>query len=206
MTMRWFAAVLMAGLMMAAAPVSAAPKGDWPCIQRRVPALSMGTFWSGAPVDDAAVKGWRQDDEVAKLVARLVSRRTAVKDAEKLAGTFAAAQSTANARRVTLAFAGVFYELDTLRSSLIRGIERFTRSQRRLAKDVNKDRAELDKLRALPKKTSKQTADIEALQTKLLWQARLHKERESTLRYVCETPVLLEQRVFAIARALQNGM
>ncbi len=206
MTMRWFAAVLMAGLTMATAPVNAAPKGDWPCIQRRVPALSAGTFWSGAPVDEAALKAWRNDDEVAKLVAKLVSRRTPVQDAEKLAGAFAAAQGTANARRAALVFAGVFFELDSLRSSLIRGIERFTRNQRRLAKDVNKDRAELDKLRALPEKTPKQTADIEALQTKLLWQMRLHKERESTLRYVCETPVLLEQRVFAIARALQNGM
>ncbi len=206
MTMRWFAAVLMAGLTTAAAPVYAAPKGDWPCIQRRVPALSAGTFWSGAPVDEAAMKAWRGDAEITKLVAKLVSRRTAVKDAEKLAGTFAAAHGTGNARRVTLVFAGVFYELNSLRSSLIRGIERFTRNQRRLAEDVNKDRAELDKLRALPEKTPKQTADIEALQNKLLWQARLHKERESTLRYVCETPVLLEQRVFAIARALQNGM
>ena len=38
------------------------------------------------------------------------------------------------------------------------------------------------------------------------WQIRVHKEREGTVRYVCETPVLLEQRIFAIARAVQGAM
>lgn len=204
--MRWTSLVLLAGFIADAAAASAAPAGDWPCIQPRVPALSVGTFWSGPSLGEDAQKAWREDAEVAKLVAKLISRRTPVEEAEKLAGQFAAAQGAAKAQRVPLVFAGVFYELDTLRGTLIKGIERYTRGQRRLAEETVKGRAGLDQLRALPEKTPQQTADIEALQTKLQWQIRMHKEREGSLRYVCETPVLLEQRVFAIARALQNGM
>ena len=204
--MRWCGFAAIAVLTMAMVPANAAPAGDWPCIQPRVPSLSVAAFWSGAAVDEAANAAWREDGEVAKLVAKLVSRRTPVEEAEKMAGEFTARQGPDKARRAMLVFAGVFYELDTLRGSLIKGIERFTRSQRRMAEDTNKGRAELDQLRALPEKAPQQTADIEALQTKLMWQMRLHKERESSLRYVCETPVLLEQRVFAIARALQSGM
>ena len=36
----------------------------------------------------------------------------------------------------------------------------------------------------------------------LAWDTRIFKQRAQSLNYVCETPVLLEQRAFAIARAL----
>jgi len=32
------------------------------------------------------------------------------------------------------------------------------------------------------------------------WDTRIYEEREQSLRYVCETPVLLEQRLFQIGR------
>jgi hypothetical protein len=40
------------------------------------------------------------------------------------------------------------------------------------------------------------------LEDRLAWEARIFKERAQSLTYVCETPVLLEQRAFAIARTL----
>lgn len=184
-----------------------APSGDWPCIQPRNPSLSVGTFWTGEPIADSTKTAWREDTEVAKLVAKLISRRTPLDDTEKLVAEFAGKLAPeAKTPRLTLVFAGAFYELDTLRTSLVHNIERFTRTERRFAEQTNKDRAELTQLRALPEKNDQQRARIEELQTKLQWAIRLHKERESTLRYVCETPVLLEQRVFAIARAVQSGM
>jgi hypothetical protein len=198
----------LAGVIPAAAH-AAPPTGDWPCIQPRVPSLSVGAFWSGPAIDDAAKTAWRQDEAVARLVARLVSRRNAVEEAEKAASEFVAtlgADKAAKEKRLALVFAGVFGELDDLRGSLIRDIERFARNQRKVADDTNKSRAELDQLQAAPEKSAEQQARIKELQTKLQWELRIHKDRESTLRYVCETPVLLEQRIFAVARVLQAGM
>ena len=184
----------------------AAPSGDWPCIQPRVEALSAAAFWSGPPIDEAAAKSWREKPEVAALVSQVVSRRTPVEQAEKMIADFAGRQKEDKAGLMTLVFAGAFSELNTLRTQIVHGIERFTRNQRALSETINKDRAELNALAAAKEKTEPQRARIQELQTKLQWETRLHHERESTLRYVCETPVLLEQRVFAIARAVQNEM
>jgi hypothetical protein len=205
--MRFPAILAFTTMITAAGMANAAPQGDWPCVQPRNPSLSMATFWSGQPIDGKANTTWREDAEVARVVAKVVSRRTSLDDAEKLIVEFAGKlPSEAKAPRLTLVFAGAFHELDTLRTSLVNNIERYTRTQRRVAEELNKDRAELDQLRITPEKNDQQRTRIEELQTKLQWQIRLHKERESTLRYVCETPGLLEQRVFAIARAVQSGM
>jgi hypothetical protein len=187
-----------------ASPSIAAPQGDWPCIQPRVESLSAAAFWSGPPIEEAA-KTWREKPEIANLVANVVSRRIPVEDAEKMIAEFAAGHK-GDKDALTVVFAGAFTELNTLRTQIIRGIERFSRSMRGLSDNLNKTRAELNSLTALPEKNEQQRARIQELQTRVQWDTRLHNERQNTLRYVCETPVILEQRVFAIARAVQNEM
>jgi hypothetical protein len=201
-----FRGVLLSALVISAqaGPARAVSHGDWPCVQVRVPELSVAAFWSGPPLDEATAT-WRGRPEIAGIVAQVVSRRVAVEDAEKRIADFAASHKGDKAGLAQV-FAGAFSELNTLRSRIVRGIERFTRSQRQLSESINKDRAELSTLGAAPEKTEQQRARIQELQTKIQWATRLHHERESTLRYVCETPVILEQRVFSIARAVQNEM
>jgi hypothetical protein len=43
---------------------------------------------------------------------------------------------------------------------------------------------------------------IEELEDTLAWETRIFRDRAQSLTYVCETPVLLEQRAFAIARLI----
>lgn len=202
---RVFIVLAALSFLLAAPALHAAPSGDWPCIQAKIPRLSIAAFWSGPPVDEAALKDWRLKPDVARQVASAISRRVPVEEAEKQVADFAAAHKSDKAA-LTWVFAGVFAELDGLRSTIIAGIERFTRSQRLLAEQTNKDRAELAPILAAPEKTEPQRARIQELQTKIQWETRLFNERQNTLRYVCETPVLLEQRIFAIARAIQNEM
>ena len=190
---------------MAAIPAMAAPPSDWPCVQPRVAELSAATFWSGPPLDDNAAKAWRGNPEIAKVVTGAVSRRIPVEEAEKLIADYAGAHK-GDKDGLTLVFAGAFGELNSLRTQIVRGIERFARNQRQLSETLNKDRAELSALAAAPEKTEPQRARIQELQTRIQWQTRLHNERQGALRYVCETPVLLEQRIFSIARAVQNEM
>jgi hypothetical protein len=182
----------------------AAPADDWPCVQPRVPELSLGAFWSGPPLDTAST-AWRGEPDIARLVTSVVSRRTPIEDAEKQIADFAGSHKDEKGA-LPVVFAASFAELNNLRTQIVHGIERFARNQRQLSDEINKSRAELNPLTAAAEKTDQQRARIQELQTQIQWQTRLHKERESALRYVCETPTILEQRVFAIARAVQNEM
>ena len=48
---------------------------DWPCVQRKVPELSLAQVWTG-PELPAAASRWANDKEIAALVAELSARRT----------------------------------------------------------------------------------------------------------------------------------
>ena len=41
---------------------------------------------------------------------------------------------------------------------------------------------------------------------KLQWDLRIFQDRHKTLSYVCEVPVVIEQRLFALAQEIQNNM
>mgnify|MGYP007027897749 FL=1 len=47
---------------------------------------------------------------------------------------------------------------------------------------------------------------IDAQEEQLDWNTRIFQDRQQALSYVCETPVILEQRVFALARAIAAGL
>jgi hypothetical protein len=38
------------------------------------------------------------------------------------------------------------------------------------------------------------------------WDTRIFEERRKTIRYACEVPVLIEQRLFALARTIQESL
>jgi hypothetical protein len=47
---------------------------------------------------------------------------------------------------------------------------------------------------------------VDALEEQLDWQQRIYRDRAQALTYVCETPVLLEKRTFALAQALARHL
>lgn len=201
MTLNLRIAVLAAIVAVYPALAAASPSGDWPCQQRKIATLSPGTFWAG----DIAAAGqtWQQTPGVPEAVARLVSRRLPVEQIQQTVDGFAGAlPADARTTAATALFAGSFAELNRLRADIVIGIERFTRAQRTVADRLRADRQELDAL-ARAERNPEQQRRAEELQNSIQWQTRVHKERENSLTYICETPVLLEQRIFAIARALQ---
>ncbi len=203
--MKRFAVVLGALFCCATAfEAKAARQEGWPCIQRKVPKLTAGAFWSGPAFDENAP--WRDDADVAALVAELVSRRTPLEKADKLIADFAAKQGAEKQAKLALLFTGVFNEINTLRSDIIRGIERFMKNQQAKSDQLQKARAELDALDAKPDKTEADLKRLAELQTTVQWLIRIYDDREGTLTYVCETPVLLEQRLFALSRAIQSHL
>lgn len=193
-----------AALALAAAGLPAVAAGedpDWPCVQRLVPTISAGMVWAGPPLD--GLPDWHTDPEVAKLAGELADRRLAPADAEARVEDFAETlQDADRSRKLSMLFAAVLETVNADRSSVINGIKSYARRQKALASKIEATLAELD---ALPRDGSpEQQARRAELTEQNTWDTRIYEERERSLAYLCETPVLLEQRVFAIARAIQN--
>ena len=180
---------------------------DWPCVQRKMPTISAGMIWAGPAIGDGATAAWRADVAMARLVPRLAARRTGLEEAERLISDFASGLDPAvRPGRLTLLFAGVLESINSERQQIMAGIERYTRKQRALAGMVRKIRDELNEVLEIDEPGKAEKEKRRELENKLAWQSRIHDEREQSLQFVCESPVLLEQRAFAIARAIMNHL
>jgi len=201
--MRAIAALLLATTLVAGsiAPVAAAGEDpDWPCIQRKVSEISAAQVWSGPPLD-ATADAWRDDSALAELAAAIASRRTEMADAKGKIAEFAAAAGADRNRRLTLLFAGVLATINAERSSIMAGIGRYAHRQHDLAEKIAGEAAELDRLPA-EGGTEDEIARREELSDAQTWDTRIFRERERSLRYVCELPTLLEQRAFALGKEI----
>jgi hypothetical protein len=175
---------------------------DWPCAQIKVPQLSVAAVWAGPPIDDAA-SAWEQDAAVRELVARLAARRTPLDDAQKAISDFITGNAEERQQKAKLLFAGLFNTLDRERSAVMNGIERFSRQQKEF---VARIRAETTELRNLQDLADHDAVKTDELASRVEWDTRIFEERKKTISYVCEVPVLIEQRLFALARTIQESL
>src|SRR5215204_4176151 len=199
MTPKLTLAVVWMTLLASATIAQPRPDPDWPCVQRKVPTISAGAVWSGP--DPAGAGEWGKDFEAAALAQKLASRRTSLEEADQLVEAFAKHATQDKAQRLTRVFAGVLELINTERDRVLHGIERYARGQRRLADRV---RDESDRISAVKDSPGAETTEnSRALESQFAWDRRIFEERSQALTYVCETPVLLEQRLFEIARRIQ---
>jgi hypothetical protein len=117
-------------------------------------------------------------------------------------------QASGEKRNIKLArlMAAVLENINAERGSVIAGIERFTKKQRALAQSVRDTRKQFDAVLAIADPSKADDAKRRELEQQLIWQTRIYDERERSLKYVCESPVLLEQRSFVIAREIANHL
>lgn len=175
---------------------------DWPCAQAKVPEISLAAVWAGPALDDAESK-WKDDSKVSALVSKLAARKTPLEEAEKSVKEFlasSAADKTANAK---LLFAGLFDTLNAQRSQVMGGLERVSRKQREAADRI---REETIQLQALQDATPRDDAKVEALSNQLIWETRIFEDRRKVVRFVCEVPTTIDQRLFALGRVIQQEM
>lgn len=181
----------------------AAPDPDWPCVQPKITSLSYGQMWGGPPLDDA-LKNWRGDEAREDLVEKLAARRTSPEEVKTAIDAYAKAAGPKKDESLTLLFAGVFDELNEQRSRIIDGIQRYARKQRALS-DRIKDES-LKMAATQQDMASQMTPEAQKSQEALDWDTRIYDERAQSLTYVCETPVILEQRAFDIGREIQSRL
>ena len=201
--MKWAAALCL--LLAAAGPVdrsnAADPRyPDWPCVQAKVPEISLAAVWDGPALDGAATK-WKDDAKVSALVPRLAARRTPLDEAEKAIIEFLSGSPVQKSEAGKLLFAGLFDTLNAHRSSVMNGLERITRRQREAAEKIRDDTLALQ---ALQDATPPDQAKVEELGNQLVWQTRIFEDRRRVIKFVCEVPTAIDQRLFALGRVIQQ--
>jgi hypothetical protein len=201
---RWLpVVVLVAGIVLPSAPRAADPRfPDWPCVQIKVPEVSIAAVWAGPAIDDVG-DAWEQDVAIRDLVARLAARRTPIEEAQKAIEDFIIGSTAERQRKARLLFAGLFQALNRERSEVMNGLERFYRQQRSFAEKI---RAEMSELRNLQEAADRDLAKTDELANRVEWDTRIFEERRRTITYACEVPMLIEQRLFALARAIQQSL
>jgi hypothetical protein len=175
---------------------------DWPCVQAKVPELSVVAMWAGPPLDDAA-KSWESDAKTRDLLPRLAARRVPIADAEKAIAEYITGSPAEREQKAKLLFAGLFDRLNRERSEVMNGIERLARRQQDLAEKLRSDIAELHKAQDAAGSDPSRLAE---LVRQVEWSTRIFEDRRKSIRYVCEVPVQIEQRLFALGRAVQQAM
>jgi hypothetical protein len=178
-----------------------AQSSDWPCVQRLVASLEGGQMWAGPPLPAADTNPTPEIDALARELADL--DLTAEAAAGKVRAFAGGLPENVRAERLTQLFGAALATLNRERAQMIEGIKRYARRQQLLAERIAQENRELDALRQAGGAEPAQLAELQAART---WDTRVHTDRQRQLRLVCEQPVRLEQRAFALARTIQEQL
>ena len=187
--------VILSALAVTAGHAAGPVDPDWPCVQRRQPALSVGQIWGGPPPDDAA-QAHVEDPDVQQLAQVIALRRTPLPEAEGLVRDFAGAH---DASALVGLFLAAFDHIQHQRNRVMEGITRYAHKQEALDQEINALRHAFDTANSTEPKDFDR---LDALETQIDWATRVFRDRQQSLTYVCETPVILEQRAFALGRLI----
>jgi hypothetical protein len=175
---------------------------DWPCVQAKVPEISVVAVWDGPPIEPTAAAR-QATPEIKDLVVRLAARRTPMAEAQKRIAQFLTGDTTAKADKGKLLFAGLFETLNSERGAVMNGLERLARSEKELAEQIRSDTSAMHALQDAP---SPDQAKIDELVSRIEWNLRIFEDRRKSIRYACEVPVIIEKRLFGLSRAILQEM
>ncbi len=196
----FISSLLSAGFAMGNAQAAMFDDPTWPCQQRKVQELSIGLMWNRALPDAFDLDTRRPlPEEARNLVALLSLRRVSLVEAEDAVKSFSGNTEFADPQTMLFIFAEIFTTLGKTRRDVISGIEQYSLKQIALSERIETTRSEMRDI--------EETADpdfdrIDLLEEQLDWDERVFRDRTRSLTHVCETPVLIEKRLYAIAQLL----
>lgn len=186
-------------------PALAAQGGDpdWPCIQRKVPELSLGQIWTGATLPQTAA-AWSKDAAISHLVTELSARRVSLLEAQQKVRDYAdSLPEGEKERRMTMLVQGLFDHMNRERSDVIAGIARYAHAQRDMAAFLRQEARAVDALRG---NAGADPKELTQRNDRLVFQTRVFQERAQSLSFVCEVPTLIEQRLYALAKSIAQTL
>ena len=185
-------------------PGGQAAPAEWPCEQPLRPRMSVGAMWRGPALDEQ--NDWRKVPAVVALVNQIAPRSMPEEEAAASIRRFAAGYDGAERTKILgEVFLGLFETLGAERNDIVRGIKRFYRRQDALARRIEEGWKKLGEID--PNATDPETMERRlSLQQQVDWDSRIFDDRQRLLPAVCEQPRVLEQRVFALSRAIQEQL
>jgi hypothetical protein len=193
-------------------------KADWPCVQHKVETVSVSQIWDGPTIE--GLKGWYKDKDLMGLIELLASRRVPVTQAEVAIKKFADAQPEGERdAKLTMLFAGLFDTVLSQRRSVISGIEKYQKSQKERARELERQSTEIAKLESQqaanggsPKDISDTGAamsgspELDQAREKFNWAQRIFQDRQQNIPLACELPVLIEERLYSVVHSIRSLM
>ncbi len=174
----------------------------WPCIQRKVETLSLALMWPHPVEPDAVVADSDLQRDINDLADALALRRIMLETLQPNVEAFAKKHG-ADTETFGLVFQRVFHALSKRRTRIIKGIGDFSASQIALAEQIDASRSEMDVLMA---SDAPDYDKIDKVEERIDWDQIIYTDRQRSITYLCETPQLIEKRLFAIAKLLQSGL
>jgi hypothetical protein len=175
----------------------------WPCMQPKVPVLSLAQIWNGPELPQSAA-GWPDDPAVSALVRDISARRMPISEAGNAIRNFAGSQSSGQLEsRMAMLAQGLFDHMNAERSQVISGIARYAQNQLRMAARLREEATKFAELRGKP---DADAAEITLRTEQMALETRIFEERVQSLTYVCEVPTLIEQRLYALSKIIAAAM
>jgi len=166
----------------------------WPCVQRKVENLSLGLMWPFPVEDTQQIKDETLRQEAQDLADAFALRRIALEELRPQASSLAES-ADGDPAILGQVFARSFTTLNKRRSRIISGIGDFSLSQISLADQIEGARVEMT---ALMKSEDPDFDRVDVLEEQLDWDQIIHSDRQRSIQYLCESPVLIERRLFGI--------
>lgn len=182
-----------------AGPSIAADFSDptWPCVQRKVEDLSLGLMW---PHQISESESTQNSADIDEIVGLLALRRIELEDLKPQVADFAA-RYNGDPDVLGLVFQRVFETLSKRRKRIIAGIGEFSLNQIDIAEKIDLARVEMEQaMSADPPDYDR----VDALEEQLDWDQLIYTDRQRSITYLCETPQIIERRLFAISQMLQQ--
>lgn len=194
--------VLAAGIATAALPSYGADYSDptWPCVARKVESLSLGLMWPYPVSETDEISDDALRTDVANLADALALRRVELETLRPEVEAFAQTYG-GDPEALGRVFSRVFASLSKRRSRIIGGIGEFSLSQIALAEQIDTARLEMD---TVLEASAPDFDRVDQLEEQLDWDQLIYTDRQRSIQYLCETPQLIERRLFAIAQMLQQ--
>lgn len=193
-------ALLSAGIADAALPGPRDP--DWPCQQIKVPTLSLASIWAGPPLDPQHV-AWKDDPRIVDLVSRLTPRRQPLDQAAPMIHDLARQAGDQKTPELLKLMAGLYTVLTSERDSVMAGLDRFGGRQKQLASELRSDN---ETLQGLQGNSQADPNAVQQMTQKVSWEAEVFQDRRQSISYACDAPGKIEQRLFGLAKLIQQEL
>ena len=87
--------------------------------------------------------------------------------------------------------------INSKRDRVVKGIARFSARQQMMITRIETQARKIEELKAAANPDTEALKDLEVRQK---WDVRVFDEREDLISHLCEQPVLMEQKLFALGR------